>query len=153
MDKRVDNEIRELICEIILFVILLLVMVPICVNASNNYKESTSKIQNCVDMSVSINSVDGKKFVVLDNYGEKEVNINLVLKIREFSNEYMIKLGNRDIYLSDLERTSDGEFYYYDLGDYTISKKEEIEYKIVLVGDEIYNDNVSYSFVAEVLYC
>lgn len=153
MDMRIDNEIRELICEIVLFVILLFVMVPICVSASDKYKESVSRIQNCVDISVSINNVGGDKFVILDNYGDEIVNVNLVLKIREFSNEYMIKFDDREVFLSEIDSTYDGEFYYYDLGDYKIDKREEIKYELVLVGDEIYNDNISYSFVAEVLYC
>lgn len=154
MNKGFDNEFRELVCEIVFFVILLVVMVPICVNASNNYRESVKKIEKCVDIRVSIDNVDGEKFVVLENIGdEEEIDVNLVLKISDFSNNYMISLNGEEFYLSDLESTYDGNFYYYDLGNYNVGGIEIIEYEMALVGEEIYIDNISYSFIAEVLFC
>lgn len=153
MEKVVGDEVRELVCEIVCLIILLIIVIPICVNASNSYVNSTKEIKDCVNVSVSINNdLDGKQVII--NNGDKEsVNVNLVLKIRDFSNEYMIRLGKRNIYLFNLDYTYDGEFYYYDLGEYMVDGEVSIDYDFVLVNDWGYDDYISYSFIAEVLYC
>ena len=154
MNNIFDKELRGLVYEIIIFVVLLIVVVPICVNASNKYKENVSRIEKCSDILVSIDNKNGKKFVILENIGDEgNVSVNLVLKMSNVSNKYMIRFGGSDIYLDDLNYTFDGEFYYYDLGGYTVSDVSEFEYELFLVGDEIYNDSVIYSFIAEVLFC
>lgn len=147
------NDVKSLTAEVVLMIIILLIVVPICVNASNNYKEKKASIQQYNNVSIDIKYEDSNMFVNINNYNKKKKVINLIMRTTKFSNEYMIKLDDKEYYLKDIPHTEDNDNYYFNLGSYKVNKVQNIKFAMSLVGDEIYDDSITYSFVAEVANC
>lgn len=141
-----DKDIKKLICEIILMVIIIIITIPICVNASNNYK----KMQNYNNISINIENKNNNKTIKIKNYNV-EKKFNLILKTSKFSNEYKITLDGVDYNLKDVVYSEDQENYYFNLGSYEIKNNKNINFSMELSGNYIYDDNISYSFLAEVI--
>ncbi|MEE3342535.1 MAG: hypothetical protein VZS44_00380 [Bacilli bacterium] len=147
------NNVKSLMAEVVLLIIILLIVVPICVNASNNYKEKTSRIQQYNNVSIDIKYQDSDMYVNVNNYNKEKKVINLIMKTTKFSNEYVIKLDGKEYNLKDVPHTEDKDNYYFNLGSYKVKKVENIKFAMSLVGDEIYDDSITYSFIAEVANC
>ena len=141
-----DKDIKKLICEIILMVIIIIITILICVNASNNYK----KMQNYNNISINIENKNNNKTIKIKNYNV-EKKFNLILKTSKFSNEYKITLDGVDYNLKDVVYSEDQENYYFNLGSYEIKNNKNINFSMELSGNYIYDDNISYSFLAEVI--
>lgn len=153
MDNYIDDEIKRLIVEIITFIILFIIAVPICVNASNNYNEKKNNMQKYNNIVVDISDINSSKIVTINNYNNKKKTVNLILKTSKFYDEYMVKIDDEEYLLRDIVYSEDDNYYYFNLGSYEVKDKKEIDFKLELIGNEIYDDCISYSFLAEVANC
>ena len=147
------DDVKSLKIEIILMVIILLIIIPICVNASHNYKEKKTGIQQYSNVSIDIKYQDSNMYINVNNYNKKRKVVNLIMKTTKFSNEYIIKLDDKEYNLKDIPYTEDEEHYYFNLGSYKVDRVERIKFAMSLVGDDIYDDSITYSFVAEAANC
>lgn len=151
MNKNYDDNIRLLICEILLFTLILLVTIPICVNASNNYNEKKDKLVNCNNIHIDIKNGDGNKLVRINNYNDKMIVSDIVFKISKHNNKYKLFFDDDEYNLWDMIYSEDNEYNYYNLGNYSIKDSRDINFKLVLVdGSE---EDISYSFMVEELIC
>ena len=148
-----DKENKRLISEIIFMIIFLLVVIPICVSASTSYNDKKNKMQCISNISIDILSEDSNKLIRLDNLGENKVNVNLILRISKFYGKYMVELDNNKYNLNDMFYNEDEEYYYYNLGVYEISEYREFEFRLIATGDNVYDDEIVYSFMTEVGFC
>lgn len=153
MDNYIDDEIKRLIVEIITVIILFIIAVPICVNASNNYNEKKNNMQKYNNIVVDISDINSSKIVTINNYNNKKKTVNLILKTSKFYDEYMVKIDDEEYLLRDIVYSEDDNYYYFNLGSYEVKDKKEIDFKLELIGNEIYDDCISYSFLAEVANC
>ena len=140
-----EKDIKSLVAEIILMIIITIIVIPICVNASHNYNEKKNNIQQHNDITVDINNIDSNMYVNINNYNKNKKVINLIMKTTKFSNEYSIKLDDKEYNLKEFAHTEDKENYYFNLGSYEIKKNKNKK----VIGDEIYDDSITYSFIAE----
>lgn len=146
-----DNDIKKLICEIILMIIIVIITIPICVNASNNYTNKKENMQKYNNISIDIENKNQYKTIKLKNYNTEKKVFNLILKTSKFSNEYKITLDGIEYNLKDIVYSEDQENYYFNLGSYEIKNNKNINFSMELAGDYIYDDSISYSFIAEVI--
>lgn len=153
MDNYIDDEIKRLIVEIITVIILFIIAVPICVNASNNYNEKKNNMQKYNNIVVDISDINSSKIVTINNYNNKKKTVNLILKTSKFYDEYMVKIDDEEYLLRDIVYSEDDNYYYFNLGSYEVKDKKEIDFNLELIGNEIYDDCISYSFLAEVANC
>lgn len=148
-----DKDMKTLICEIILMFIIIIVTIPICVNASHNYNNKKDNMQKYTNMSVNIEYKSKKMLVNIDNYNDDKRVVNLILKTSKFSNEYMVNIDGVEYNLNEIVYTEDDNNYYFNLGSYEINKRRAVEFSMNLVGEDIYDDSITYSFMVEVANC
>ena len=65
----------------------------------------------------------------------------------------MVKIDDEEYLLRDIVYSEDDNYYYFNLGSYEVKDKKEIDFNLELIGNEIYDDCISYSFLAEVANC
>lgn len=144
-----DKELRKLLFEIISLALLLIIVIPICVNASNKYNEQKEAFFTKTGVSIDIsNNGDKKKVVVYSNY-DKNIKLSLIMQINKFSNDYEIMLDNEVYNISDLEYTEDEENRYYRLGIYDVNQYREFDFKLKPKGSIYYDETIIYSFMTE----
>lgn len=148
-----EKDQKSLIAELLLMIIIILIVIPICVNASRNYNEKKSTIQQYNNIALDIKSIDSNRYVNVNNYNKNKKVINLIMKTTKFSNEYLIKLDDKEYQLKDIPHTEDKDYYYFNLGSYEVKKVKNIKFSLKLIGEEIYDDSITYSFIAEVANC
>lgn len=144
-----DKEMKRLVVEILSLTLLLIIVIPICVNASSNYRERKEQMfsgnQTAVDIS---NLGDVKKVTVTSDY-EGEISVRLMLKISKFHDEYLVCLDDQVFNIKDLEYTEDEDYQYYNLGIYEIDEKREFDFQLKVKDKSYYDETVSYSFYTE----
>lgn len=144
-----NKELKELIIEIVSLVVLLIIVVPICVNASSRYREQKDILLSGIGTSVDIShNGDMKKVIIYSNYN-KPVKVNLIMKITKFLNDYDIYLDGQVFDIDDFCSTSDEDFYYYKLGVYEVDQLREFDFKLLPKGDVYYDETILYSFRTE----
>ena len=144
-----DKEIKGLVVEIISLVLVLIIIIPICVNASSNYKEKKEQLFFGNRTSVDIaNHGEIKKITVTSEY-DGEFPVRLKLKISKFSDEYLIYLDDQVFEIKNLEYTEDLEYQYYNLGIYEIDEKRVFNFKLKVKDKSYYDETISYSFYTE----
>lgn len=144
-----DKELRRILFEIISLVLLLAIVVPICVNASDKYNEQKEVFFTNAGVSIDIsNNGDKKKVTVYSNY-DKNIKLSLIMKINKFSNDYEIILDNEVYNINDLEYIEDEENRYYRLGIYDIKQYREFDFKLKPKGSVYYDETIIYSFMTE----
>lgn len=144
-----DKELRKLLFEIISLTLLLVIVIPICVNASDKYNEQKEAFFTNVGVSIDIsNNGDKKKVTVYSNY-DKSIKLSLVMKINKFSNDYDVILDNEVYNINDLEYTEDEENRYYRLGIYDVKQYREFDFKLRPKGSIYYDETIIYSFMTE----
>lgn len=148
-----DKDVKTLICEIILMIIMLMIIIPICVNASNSYSNKKENMQKYNNIAVNISNNKSNMIVTINNYNKKKMVVNLILKTSKFSNNYMVQLDDKKYDLSDVVYTEDDNNYYFNLGSYEVDNSVDVEFQLNLVGNEIYDDSITYSFLTEVANC
>ena len=144
-----DKELKRLVVEIVTLTLLLVIMVPICVYASNEYKEDRAVLLEGKDTTVDIShNGDKKKLTVYCNY-DKVMKVNLIMKISKFSNNYLIYLDDQVYDIRDLEYVEDDEYRYYNLGIYEVDQKREFDFQLKVKNQSYYNETIMYSFMTE----
>lgn len=144
-----NKELRRILFEIISLVLLLAIVVPICVNASDKYNEQKEAFFTNAGVSIDIsNNGDKKKVTVYSNY-DKNIKLSLIMKINKFSNDYEIILDNEVYNINDLEYIEDEENRYYRLGIYDIKQYREFDFKLKPKGSVYYDETIIYSFMTE----
>ena len=61
------DDVKSLKVEVVLMIIILLIIIPICVNASHNYKEKKTSIQQYSNVSIDIKYQDSNMFINVNN--------------------------------------------------------------------------------------
>lgn len=148
-----DKDVRTLLCEIIIMLLIIAITVPICVNASNRYKSKKNNIEKYTNVGINISNKNDNMVVTLNNKNKNEVVINLILKTTKFSNNYSIMLDDKEYNLSEIEYSEDDNNYYFNLGSYKFKDSIDVKFKLFLIGNDIYDDSITYSFIAEVVSC
>lgn len=144
-----DKELKRLVVEIVTLTLLLVIMVPICVYASNEYKEDRAVLLEGKDTTVDIShNGDKKKLTVYCNY-DKVMKVNLIMKISKFSNNYLIYLDDQVYDIRDLEYFEDEEYQYYNLGIYEVDQKREFDFQLKVRDQAYYDETIMYSFMTE----
>ena len=144
-----NKELKRLVVEIISLVLLLVIVIPICVNASDDYKEKKELFASRVGTSVDItNNGELKKVTIYSNY-DKVIRINLIMKISRFSNNYEIYLDGKVYNINDFNYIEDNEYRYYKLGIYEINRVREFDFKLNTSGKVYYDEVITYGFMTE----
>ena len=144
-----DKELKRLVVEIISMAIMLIIVVPICVNASNEYNKQKETLLRGVGTSVDIShNGDMKRVRIISNYDEV-VKVNLTMKINKFSNDYEIYFNDQIFNLDDLECIEDDEHRYYYLGIYEVDGYRDFDFKLNVKGSSYYDETIIYSFMTE----
>ena len=144
-----DKELKRLFIEIVSMFVLLLVIVPVCVSASNDYNAKKLGYLNKEYVSVDIShNKDMKKVTIYSNY-DKTMDVNLTLKISKFANEYDVYLDGMTYNIRDFECTEDEEWRYYRLGVFEVNRVREFDFKLQTKGSVYYEETIIYSFVTE----
>jgi hypothetical protein len=148
-----DKDVKTLLCDILLLLLIMVVVVPICVNASNNYNDKKDNMQRYNNVGVNISNGKSGMVVNITNNNSKKVVINLILKTTKFSNSYVVKVDGKEYNLSNVPYSEDEDYYYFNLGSYEVKDTVSINFELNLVGDNIYDDSITYSFLTEVINC
>lgn len=144
-----DKELKRLLIEIISLTLLLVIIIPICVSASDKYNEQKEAFFTKTGVNIDIsNNGDKKRVSVYSNY-DKNIKISLIMKINKFSNDYEVILDNEIYNINDLEYTEDEENRYYKLGIYDINQYREFDFKLKPKGTVYYDETIIYSFMTE----
>lgn len=144
-----DKELRRLLIEIISLTLLLVIIIPICVSASDKYNEQKEAFFTKVGINIDIsNNGDKKRVTIYSNYDEN-VKVSLIMKINKFSNDYEVILDNEVYNINDLEYTEDDENRYYKLGIYDVNQYREFDFKLKPKGTVYYDETIIYSFTTE----
>lgn len=147
-----EKEEKRLIIEICTLIILLIIVIPICINASRDYREKKEVLLKGTNTSVDITyNGDMKKVTIYSNHDDS-VRVNLVLKTNKLLNDYQVLLDDDSYVLSELDNFSDGEYLYYNLGIYEVDRIREFDFKLSVIGDTYYSETITYSFVTEGLF-
>lgn len=144
-----DMEIKRLIVEIITLTFLLIVVVPICVKASNRYQEKRDVLLRGTNTSVDIsNQGDKKKVTIYSNYDES-MKVSLFLKISKFTGDYIVCFNNQVYDIRDLEFEEDEEYQYYNLGIYEVDRVRNFDFQLTAKDKPYYDEMVTYSIVTD----
>lgn len=144
-----DKECKRLIFEIVSLVLFLIIIVPVCVNASDKYNKQKEVMLSGKGVSVDIShNGDMKKVTIYSNYNNL-MKVNLILKISKFSNDYEVHLDDIVYNINDLEYTEDDNYRYYKLGVYDVDKIREFDFKLKTIGSVYYSETIIYSFITE----
>lgn len=142
-----DKECNRLIGEILLMVVFLVVIVPICVQASSAYRLAKEKFVIGENTSIDIiNCGDVKKITISSDY-DKPILVNLIFKISKFSDDYLIYLDDEVYDIRQLDYTEDTENQYYNLGIYEVDGSREFDFQLKLKDKSYYDETITYSFL------
>ena len=144
-----DKELRRLIVEICSLIVLLVIVVPICVDASSDYRSKRNDLAIGNKASVDISNLGEYKNVKITSGADGVVKMNLIMKISKFSDQYVVYLDDQVYHLSDLEFTEDENYQYYNLGIYEVEKERVFKFKIQVQDKSYYDESISYSFFTE----
>ena len=91
-----DKELKGYIIEIVALILLLIIVVPICVNASNKYSTKQETILNGFNTTIDITKKEGniKELNIYSNTN-KPIKVKLGLMITKFYNEYTVTIDNQ----------------------------------------------------------
>ena len=144
-----DKELKRLVTEILSMILLLIIVIPICVHASNNYQMKKRDLLQIANASVDISSKGEVKEVTIITNSNHEIKTSLILKISEFSDEYLVYLDDQVYELKQLEYTSDGEYRYYNLGFYEVADHRVFSFRLKPKDKVYYDESITYSFMTE----
>ncbi len=144
-----DRELKGLVIEILSIVLLLIIVVPICVNASSEYRFKKSAISVGNKSNVDISNKGEYKEIKVTSGVDESVKMNLIMKISKFNDDYLVYLDDNIYNLNDLECTEDENYQYYNLGVYEIEKQRTFRFKIKVKDKSYYDETISYGFYTE----
>ena len=85
-----DKEIRHLIVEILSIVVLLIVVIPICVNASSEYRNMKDSLLVGQKASVDISNRGEYKLITVNSGTDRTIKMSLMMRISKFTDDYLI---------------------------------------------------------------
>ena len=144
---------KDLIIEIILVTVFLIIIVPVCVNASAKYRNAKLKAECNSKISINIEVKNSDKIIEMHNMNKKPTNVKLILKITKYINEYAINVNDEIKNLNDISHTEDEENYYFNLGSYEVDKYNEVKFRLLQINNIIESESITYSFIAEEENC
>lgn len=144
-----DKESRRLIVEILSILLLLVIAIPICVHASDEYRSKKDFITIGNKACVNISNNGEYKEIKVTSGVDRTVKMNLVMKISKFNDEYLITLDDNVYNLRDLEYTEDDNYRYYRLGSFDVDNERVFNFKIKVKDKAYYDETISYSFYTE----
>ncbi len=144
-----NKELKRLVVEIISLVLLLIVVIPICVNASSEYRLKKDAVLIGDKASVDISNKGEYKQIKISSGVDKTVKMNLVMRISKFNDDYLIYLDDQVYNLRELEYTEDDNYQYYNLGIYEVTKEKIFQFKIKVKDKSYYDETISYGFFTE----
>ena len=143
------KELKSLIVEIITLTLLLIIIVPICAQASADYQEKKDVLLRGTDTSVDIShNGETKKLTIYSNH-DGVMRVNLIMKINKFGNDYIICLDDQEYEIRQLDYTEDEEYMYYNLGIYEVDQKREFDFQLKTKDKTYYEETITYSFLTE----
>lgn len=144
-----DKELKRLVVEICSIVLLLVIVIPICVNASSDYRSKRDALLVGNKASVDISNNGEYKQIRVTSGVDDIVKMSLVMRISKFNDEYLIYLDDKEYSLSDLEYTEDENYQYYNLGNFDVEKERVFQFKIKVKDKSYYDETISYGFFTE----
>ncbi len=144
-----DKELKGLVVEILSTILLLIIVIPICVNASSEYRSKMENISIANKASVDISNKGTYKEIRISSGTDKVVKMNLVMKISKFDDDYLVYLDDQVYELRNLEYTEDDDYQYYNLGIYEVEKEKVLQFNIKVKDKSYYNETISYGFYTE----
>ena len=144
-----DKDLRGLVLEILSIVLLLIVVVPICVNASSEYRLRKEFVSFADKASVDIRNRGEYKEIKVSSGTDKLVKMSLMMKITKFNDDYIVTLDDKAFDLAELEYTEDDNYRYYNLGSFEIEKDKVFQFKIKVKDKSYYDETISYGFYTE----
>ena len=144
-----EKELKGLIIEVISIILLLVIVVPVCANASSEYRMKRDAILGGEHATVDISNKGEYKEIHVTSDADRVVRVNLVMRISKFNDEYLITLDDQVYNLKDLEYTEDDNYQYYNLGIYDIDKFRTFLFKINVKDKAYYDETISYGFYTE----
>ena len=124
-------------------------MIPICVNASSEYRSKKDAVLMGRNALVDISNKGEYKEIHVSSDADRIVRINLVMKISKFNDEYLVTLDDQVYDLKDLEYTEDDNYQYYNLGIYDVDKSRTFRFKINVKDKAYYDETITYGFYTE----
>ena len=144
-----DKELKSIVIEIVAIVILMVIAIPICVNASRDYQAKKGDILESRRATINIGNTGKIKDVTVYSNAKKPIKINLYLKINKFDDDYVIGLDGKDYNIRDFDMREDQDNRYYNLGFYEIDKSRTFKFQITARDKSYYDETITYSFVTE----
>lgn len=145
-----DKSIRGYVIEVIFLIIFLIIIVPICVDASNEYTKKKESLLNGFNTTIDITNKEGNvKQINLYSNTDKIIKVKLGLMITKFYNEYLVEIDGNVYDLSTLEYLEDENYRYYILGTYEIDKEKNIDFEIKVKDKSYYSEALTFSFYTE----
>ena len=163
-----NKEVRSLVMEISFIVLLLVICIPIFVNASSNYNNSLKRIvnddiviTNMVHNSFGLSALSDEDVLNMSNdnlfsivnKNDKEYKYSLYLRVNKDStidvDKVKIKLDNEIFNLKDIYDSEDDKYYYYLLKSDKILDEVDFSYLVYLDNDTTNygNNSLTYSFM------
>ena len=145
-----DKELKGYVIELITMIIVLIFIVPICVNASNEYSKKQEILLNGFNTTIDVNSKQGNiKELNLYSNTDKTIKVKLGLKITKFYDEYTITIDDQIYDLNKLEFLEDDYNRYYILGTYEIEEVKSLDFELKVKDKNYYDESIIYSFYTE----
>ena len=144
-----DKEIRHLIVEILSIVVLLIVVIPICVNASSEYRNMKDSLLVGQKASVDISNRGEYKLITVNSGTDRTIKMSLMMRISKFTDDYLIYLDDQVYDLRELEFTEDDNYQYYNLGLFDVEKEKVFQFRIKVKDKSYYDETISYGFFTE----
>ena len=163
-----NKEVRSLVMEISFIVLLLVICIPIFVNASSNYNNSLKRIvnddiviTNMVHNSFGLSALSDEDVLNMSNDNlfsivnkkDNEYKYSLYLRVNKDStidvDKVKIKLDNEIFNLKDIYDSEDDKYYYYLLKSDKILDEVDFSYLVYLDNDTTNygNNSLTYSFM------
>ena len=163
-----NKEVRSLVMEISFIVLLLVICIPIFVNASSNYNNSLKRIvnddiviTNMVHNSFGLSALSDEDVLNMSNDNlfsivnkkDKEYKYSLYLRVNKDStidvDKVKIKFDNEIFNLKDIYDSEDDKYYYYLLKSDKILDEVDFSYLVYLDNDTTNygNNSLTYSFL------
>ena len=144
-----DKELKGLVVEIFSIMLLLVIVIPICVNASSEYRSQKDAVLIGRKATVDISNKGEYKEIRVTSGTDRTIKVNLVMKISKFNDEYLIRLDDQEYNLRDLEYSEDENYQYYNLGIYEVNQEKVFQFKISVKDKSYYDETISYGFYTE----
>ena len=144
-----EKELKGLIIEIITMIIILMITVPICAEASNNYKKQKNTLLDAINTTIDVTNKEDSKELNIYSNTNKNIQIKLGLMISHFYDEYYIIIDGITYNLNDLDYKEDENNRYYIIGSYEIDKVRKIDFQLKPQNQDYYKEDLIYSFYTQ----